>query len=105
MCFVSMGSGPVRRAICSHVMRELLRRVAVGFLHSHAVNVLESKHVCDAGAEPRVTTGGAAARKLPRGRQRENPYPGQPVALARAPRRQTAATAQRAGTSAQTLPV
>ena len=36
--------------------------------------VLDSKHVCDVGAQPGVTAGGAAARKLPRRGQGENPH-------------------------------
>ena len=64
------------------------------FRYCRAAVVLESNHVRDAGAEPWITAGGPAARKLPRRRQGENPHAGQPVALARAQGGQTAAGAQ-----------
>ena len=64
--------------------RDHSRRVFSYFSDCQCVTVLESKHVCDAGAEPGVTAGDPAARKLPRRGQGENPHPGQPVTLARA---------------------
>src|SRR4051812_23339085 len=84
MWFVSRCFALPCAAVCTHVIPGLSRRV-MGLLYEvHAMTVLESKHVCDVGAEPGVTAGGAAARKLPRRGQGENPYPGQPVPLARA---------------------
>src|ERR1700687_5675287 len=69
---------------CNHVNFRQYRRVIFCFSDCQMLLVLYSKHVCDVGAEPGVTAGGAAARKLPRRGPGENPHPGQPVALARA---------------------
>src|SRR5712671_6831442 len=84
MCFLSRCFAFPCGAVRNHVTCRLSRRVIVCFSDCQASTVLESKHVCDVGAEPGVTAGGVAARKLPRAGEGENPHPGQPVALARA---------------------
>ena len=53
-----------------------------------------SYHVRGADSEPGVTAGHPFAGELPRGRQGEEPHPGQSVALARAPGGETATRAQ-----------
>ena len=49
-------------------------RVMVKCRRLPRLNVLKSKHVRGAGAEPGVTAGDPAARKLPPGRQGESPH-------------------------------
>src|SRR6476661_4658215 len=71
-----------------------MRRVRRRYINISLTDVLESRHVRGADSESGVTAGGPVAGKLPRGRQGEEPHPGQPVALARAQGRRAGAGAQ-----------
>src|SRR6476619_4444635 len=71
-----------------------MRRVRQRYINISLTDVLESRHVRGADSESGVTAGGPVAGKLPRGRQGEEPHPGQPVALARAQGRRAGAGAQ-----------
>src|SRR6478736_5893041 len=84
MCFVCRCFAFPCGVVWTHVTSGLSQRVIICFSDCQVLTVLESKHVCDVGAEPGVTAGGAVARELPRRGQGENPHPGQPVPLARA---------------------
>src|ERR1700757_4213787 len=84
MCFVCRCLAFPCGGVCTHVTSGLSQRVVSCVSDCQVLTVVESKHVCDVGAEPGVTAGGAVARKLPRPGQGENPHPGQPVPLAQA---------------------